>query len=375
MRQQRWARALAAAVLLALLGGLGLAAPARAADEPGAAAQAALGWLLTRQQADGSFAGFDAGASADAVFAIVAAGADPNGVLKNGSSPVSYLGTQAPAYAAKSVAGAGKLTLAVVAAGKDPRSFGGVDLLARIQQGYSAASGRYGASATDQIYALLALAATGQPIPAQAAAALAALQLPDGGWSFDGTPASGSDTNTTALAVQALVAGGARGAALDTALAYLRGQQNADGGFPYAKSSPYGADSDANSTAAVVQALAAAGVDPRSLQQGQADPLSALVGFQNASGALRFQNSAPEDNDLATAQAIPALLLRPFPLKTVRLPAQAAPPAATPAPGQPARLPNTGGGDAPLWPLGCGLALLLAGRLLLPRRQPTTNDD
>lgn len=378
MRQQRWARALAAAgLLLALLGGLGLAVPTRAATEPGAAAQAALGWLLTRQQPDGSFAGFDAGASADAVFAIVAAGADPNGVLNNGSSPVSYLGTQAPAYAAKSVAGAGKLTLAVVAAGKDPLSFGGVDLLARLQKSYSAASGRYGTSTTDHVYALLGLTATGQAIPAQALAALSALQLPDGGWSFDGTAASGSDTNTTALAVQALVAAGARGAALDKALAYLRGQQNADAGFPYSKSSPYGADSDANSTAAVIQALVATGIDPRSLQQGQADPLSALVALQNASGALRFQSAAPEDNDLATAQAIPALLQKAFPLKTVRLPAQAAPPAATPTatPGQPARLPNTGGDDAPLWLLGCGLALLLAGRLLLPQHRPITNDE
>jgi hypothetical protein len=369
MRQQRLARlATALGLLLGLLLGLGLGAPARAATEPGAAAQAALGWLLTRQQADGSFAGFDAGASADAIFAIVAAGADPNGVLKNGSSPVSYLGTQAAKYAAKSAAGAGKLTLAVVAAGKDPLSFGGVNLPAQIQRGYSGATGRYGASTTDHVYALLGLAATGQPIPPQALSALGALQLPDGGWSFDGTAASGSDTNTTALAVQALAAAGARGAALDRALAYLRGQQNADGGFPYSKTSQYGGDSDANSTASVIQALAAAGIDPRSLQQGQADPLSALVSFQNASGALRFQSSAPDDNDLATAQAIPALLLKPFPLKTVRLPAQDAPPAATPspapAPGQPARLPNTGGGDPPSWLLGLGLALLLAGQLL-----------
>src|SRR5437867_3528307 len=107
-------RVLFALTLVILLPGLlGVATPARAADDPTTAAQGALGWLVARQQDDGSFPGFDAGASADAIFAIASAGADPNGVLKNGNSPVSYLGTQAARYAAKSTAAAAKLVLAV----------------------------------------------------------------------------------------------------------------------------------------------------------------------------------------------------------------------------------------------------------------------
>src|SRR5262245_10538454 len=84
-------------VMAALLGPRGLATPARAAD-PQTAAQGAIGWLVARQMDDGSFPGFDAGASADAIFAITAIGSDPNGVLKNGNSPVSYLGSQAARY-------------------------------------------------------------------------------------------------------------------------------------------------------------------------------------------------------------------------------------------------------------------------------------
>lgn len=347
-------RLLALLALLALL--LVPAAPALAADTPAQAVPAALGWLLTRQQADGSFAGFDAGASADAIFAIAAVGSDPNGVLKNGSSPVSYLGTQAASYATKSTAAAGKLALAVVAAGKDPRSFGGQNLLGLINAAYNPASGQYGADITGHVYALLALASSGQPISPQALAALGAAQLPDGGWSFDGTAATGSDTNTSALAVQALVAAGAKGDALARGLAYLQSQQNADGGYPYSKSSSFGADTDANSTAAVIQALAAAGGDT-------AAPIAALLKLQNPSGAFGYQAAVPDDNDLATAQAIPALLLKPFPIKSVSLPVE--PAQAQPVP---AALPNTGGADSRAWLALVALSMLAAGALLRLRR-------
>jgi LPXTG-motif cell wall-anchored protein len=355
----------ALAVLLALFLVAG-ATHARAADDPNGAAQAALGWLLGRQGDDGSFPGFDAGASADAIFAIAAVGSDPNGVLKGGSSPVSYLGTQAAAYAAKSPAAAGKLALAVVAAGKDPREFGGQNLLQLILASYNSQTGQYGADITGHAYALLALAGAGQPIPPAAISALNTAQLPDGGWSFDGTTATGSDTNTAALAIQALVAAGAKGASVDKALAYLRSQQNADGGFPYSKASSFGSDSDANSTAAVIQALVAAGQDPRALAQSGGDPITALQAFQNPSGALRYQAAVSDDNDLATAQAIPALLLKPLPIRTTSLPPVQA--AAAPAAPAPVSLPNTGGAADTAWLALVALGLVMAGLALKLRR-------
>ena len=355
----------ALAVVAALLGMLGAAAPAQAADSPSAAAQAGLGWLVARQTEDGSFPGFDAGASADAVFAIAANGSDPNGVLKGGNSPVSYLGTQAAKYAAKSTAGAAKLALAVVAAGKDPRDFGGQNLLELILKSYDPQTSRYGADITGHTLALLALASSGQPIQPDALAGLNKAQLADGGWSFDGTTATGSDTNTTALAIQALAAAGTKGDPLTRALAYLKSQQNADGGFPYAKTSPFGSDTDANSTAVVSQALVAAGEDPRAWKQSGGDPISALMALQNPSGAFRYQAALPADNDLATAQAIPALLLKPFPIKSVSLPAVQAAPSSAPAP---ARLPTTGGAAEPAWLLGLALVVLLAGMVFKLRR-------
>jgi LPXTG-motif cell wall-anchored protein len=359
--------------LFALLGALcGGVVPAWAAADPTQAAQAGLGWLVPRQVDDGSFPGFDAGASADAVFAIAAVGSDPNGVLKNGHSPVSFLGTQAAGYANKSVAAASKLALAVVAAGKNPLDFGGQNLIALILKGYDPKTGRYGVQTTDHAFALLALASAGQPIPPEAVAALNGAQLPDGGWSFDGKVETGSDTNTTALAEQAFVAVNAQGdlaaiarQATAKAITYLHSQQNADGGFPYAKSSQYGADTDANSTATVIQALVAAGEDPRSWIQSSSNPISALLALQNPSGAFRYQAAQPDDNDLATAQAIPALLLKPFPLKKISLPPVQAAPA---PPSTPKSLPKTGGAPTPAWLLIAALALIATGVWLRPRR-------
>jgi hypothetical protein len=290
------------------------ALPAHAAEPQRDAAERALTWLIGQQADDGSFGG-DAGATADAVMAIVAMGMDPNGVLKNGNSAVAYLGTQAATYAGKSVAGAGKLTLAAISAGKDPTSFGGINLIDVLQKSYDSTTGQYGATPLDQAFALLALASAGQSVPSAAVAALEKSQLADGGWSYDGTAATGSDTNTTALAVQALKATSSGSAALSKAQSYLVSQQNADGGFPYSKTSPYGSDSDANSTAYVIQALMALGVDPDTLKQGDNTPLTALLALQNTSGAFRYQEAYPDDNMFATSQAIPALLLKPFPLK------------------------------------------------------------
>lgn len=354
-------RSTAAALLLMLLVTFAGGHVALAAADPATAARSALGWLRGRQQNDGSFPGFDAGASADAIFALVAAGDDPNSTRKNGHSAVAYLATQAASYAPKSTAAAGKLALAATVAGKDPRSFGGQNLLALINTSYDRQTRLYGKNPTDHAYALLALASVGQSISGDPAAGLSGLQLPDGGWSFDGAAATGSDTNTTALVLQALAATKSGGDIASKALGYLKAQQNADGGFPYAKTAAAPVDSDANSTAAVIQGVIAVGVDPLMLKQGANDPLTVLVAFQNPSGALRYQNATPDDNDLATAQAIPALLGKTQPLETVSLPATVTPTAST-------ALPATGALPDLAWLLLPALLCVATGWALRVRR-------
>ncbi len=347
-------------LVLALL--IALPPAAQAAGPYRDAALGALAWIARQQQPDGGFPGFGPGTTADAVLAICAVEGDPNGFLAAGNSPVSYLGAHAGELAG-APGSAAKVLLAAVCAGHDPRAFGGVDLVAALESAYDPASGRYGSDLTGHAFALLALSAAGRPIPAEAVSWLRAAQTPEGGWAWDGSPGAGAaDTNSAALAVQALVAAGVPRSdpALQRALAYLHGQQNADGGFPYAKPSPWGSDTDANSTAYVVQALVAAGEDPEGADWTVAGstPLTALWRLQLPSGALEWQAGFGE-NAVATYQAVPALMLRPFPL------------ARTVVADTPAVLPATGHGDPLSAALGgIGLVAFLVGLALRRLARP-----
>jgi len=358
----RVCRSLPLVLILLLLANI----PIRAAWASGPytqAALAALSWVAAQQQADGSFPGFGASSTADAVYAICAVGGDPNGFLRDGHSPISYLGDHAGEFT--SVAGSlGKAILAAVCAGKDPRAFGGVDLVATLEKARDPSTGRYGSDLAGHAFALLALTSVGRPIPTAAVTWIRQAQTPEGGWSWSGDPAAGgADTNSSALAMQALLAAGVSPAdpALRAALAYLHAQQNADGGFPYVKPSPYGTDTDANSTAYVVQALLAAGEDPEGpawTVEGKT-PLAALLALQQPSGGFLWQAAVPGENALATYQAIVALMLKPFPLARAMV-------------GEvPAILPKTGLAES--WPAllaGVGAVALSVGLALRRRAAP-----
>jgi hypothetical protein len=273
-------------------------------------------WLVDQQDAGGGFIGFsgtpDAGATVDAIFALAAA--DEAGVEVDLNSAVAYLESAdvALVYAQTGAGQAAKLALAAVATGGDPTDVNGVNPLSLAVAGLNAQTGLYGTGPYDHAYVLLALAAAGEAIPAEAIAALEAVQIEDGSWSFDGTTTAGAgDTNTTAMAIMALVASGAgEEDSVSAAVEYLASAQVADGGFPYQPAE--GALSDANSTAVVIQALIAAGEDPSSADWNNA--AAALLTFQNASGAFRYQGATGDDNLFATVQAIPAVAGIPLPV-------------------------------------------------------------
>jgi hypothetical protein len=322
-------------------------APSAHAQGDSQAASAAVAWLRGQQQADGSFPGFGAGDTADALVALVAAGEDSAGIAAGGSSAIDYLAAQAPVYAATGPGAAAKLALAAVAAGADPTNFGDTNLLQLIGASYDPQRGQYGSDVYGHALALLAIKAVGATPPEAAVARTLGLQLEDGGWSFDGSADTGSDTNTTGLVVQALAGTTAAIDALARAADYLKGQQNDDGGFPYSQSSQFGNASDANSTAAALQAIIALGQDPAGADWSKDGntPLAALVALQNPSGAFRYQAAQAEDNALATYQAVPALLGKTLPVTTrtvagaQELIAPAGAPSGAPSP---ATLPATG---------------------------------
>lgn len=293
-------------------------------DANDAAVQRAVEYMRTQQADDGTFAGFGASSTADAIYALVAADVNPAEFKSGQASAVDGLAKLAP-EAAKETGVAAKFVLAALLAGQNPRALGGMDLVAVVEQGRNASNGRYGADVSSHALSLLALQAAGAPPPADSVVALERLQLPDGGWSFDGTVNTGSDTNTTSLALQALQATGGTDETKQQAIQYLRTQQNVDGGFPFSQTSQFGNASDANSTSLALQAILASGDTLNNWVREGRTPLDRLLAFQNESGAFRFQEAQAEDNQLATYQAVPAVEGETLPLEGLLIaqPAQA----------------------------------------------------
>ena len=281
--------------------------------EQRAAVNEAIAWLGEHQEDDGRFdAGFGhpAGITCDAALAIAAAGGDP--VTTGEPSLVEYLAETADEYVVDA-ATAGKLIVALIAAGENPREFGGKDWVAHLQS-FRDGSGAYDPGAVGQAWAILALKAAGQNISPSSVNVLRSYQLETGAWAS----AFGPDNDTVSYSLQALAAAAEPkdSAAVERALAFLKEQQNEDGGFPAIKPSEWGTDTNANSTANVIMALLAVGEEPvgKEWSQPGGDPMSALMRLQADDGRVEFQPGMGEPL-LSTVQAIPALMNASLPLK------------------------------------------------------------
>src|SRR5690606_38084755 len=118
---------------------------------------------------------------------------------------------------------AAKMALALHAAGADPRDAGGIDLIAAIESGFDSQTGWYGMSFYGHALAVLALHASGATVPDAAVEAIVSAQTPEGSWGFTGSPDAGSgDSNTTATVIQALAALDTGDDAMARGLDYLR---------------------------------------------------------------------------------------------------------------------------------------------------------
>lgn len=331
----------------------------------------ALAWLESEQQPDGGFGtgfndGSDLGATCDVILAIAAGGEDPSQWTSSaGNSPVDYVYTQVADGEPEAMSLTAKVVMVLSTTGQDPVDFAGRDLIDELNSAYDEETGSYGGNVFDQALVMLALSGADQPVPEAAVEYLLAFQTDDGAWAlFGDTEAGAGDTNTTALVIQALLALGYE-AAVEEALAYLEDVQNEDGGFPYQVPSEFGTDTDANSTAYVIQALLAADEVLGDWAPAGIDPVEALIALQDPdSGAFYWQAGVPSPNLVATAQAVPPLAGYTF----VNLPrvALAGAPQAVAAPEE--ALPQAGG--RALLPLAfavLGTAALTTGMLLFAR--------
>jgi hypothetical protein len=275
------------------------------------AAANALAWLRTEQNATTGGYGDGLGGAVEVMLALGA-----NGEQIAAWQPITgsrtlrdFVRTQATRYSRQGVAEAGKLAVAAVAAGgcRTARSM-------QPSAYFSATLGAYAPDSGFNAWGVLGTLALSQTVPPSAVEALVAQQQPGGGWEWQA--GFGPDTNTTALAVQTLLAAGYPVTATEvvSGLAFLKSGQVAGGGFVYDQAMPENG-ADANSTAYALMALSAAGEDPvaEAWAVDGSTAVDYLLGVQLPDGSLEWQ-AGTGSNLLATAQAVTALLEQSYPL-------------------------------------------------------------
>ncbi|HVY95902.1 MAG TPA: prenyltransferase/squalene oxidase repeat-containing protein [Solirubrobacterales bacterium] len=362
---------------IALVASLALAAAAAAA--PTAVNQGRLDgtvrFLQEAQNPDGGFGGDRGGESVQAfsawaALALAAAGINPQDQRKPGGSDVySFLaghfqqGVEDETCMPQACTTALERELMVANAScTGPHAFGPVDLVAQLLP-RQAADGSFPfvpggvAQVNATVFAVLALAPVAEP-EAQAAIGPAAewieaAQEGSGGWSWESRE-SPDEVDMTGAAIQALVAAGRRDSpAVANGLAYLRGAQNADGGFPALPGEP---ESNVASTAWATQAIWAAGENPETWRTGGGpteEPLDYLASLQEPDGHLRWRRGQDLNGIWMTAYAAPAFAGQVWPIPC---PPRAQPVQAQPQPGEGGGIQSGsgviaggGGGGAPLF--------------------------
>ena len=235
-------------------------------------------YVAGQQRGDGSFG--DPQLTAWATLGLVAAGAETG-------EAAAFLAQQPP----EQTTDVALVAMARAAAGDHPD-----DLLPRLR------AHRPGKLVNATIWVILALRQAGEPAPRTLVDALLREQRPPGGWSW--LAGGAADANDTAAAIQALRAAGVRGRPIDRGVAFLRRHQNADGGFELT----LGRGSDTQSTAWAIQALLAAGRQPG------AAAFRYLARMRRPDGSYRYNARYVTTPLWVTAQVLPALARKPFPL-------------------------------------------------------------
>lgn len=327
-------------------------------------------FLESAQNSDGGFsANGDAGEASDpeftawAALGLAAAGINPqNQATQGGASAYAYLADHASGLAVTT--DFERVLLVVDAAGTAPQDFGGANLIQAIlrrqlpEGDFVHEEGGQSPGINDTIFAILALSPIQEPAAQEAIERavrwLDGEQNADGSWpsscpkTVPGCVHNGEDppgeVDMTAAAIEALdAAGGVDAEARGKALAYLHLAQHSDGGFPEFTSE---AESDTASTSWAVQAIWSAGENPETWKQRGSDknPLEYLESMQREDGSVQLSASSDANPVWMTAYAAPAFSGQPLPIAAVPLDI----PSSTPASGT-GVIAGGGGDGAPLF--------------------------
>jgi len=289
--------------------------PGTAPGERGAAITAAADFLARELAADNHLlvsSDFpDNGLTSDVVLALMSAGAHKdaavaatNQLQKNIGS---YIGTDGESYAGATA----KSLVVALATGVDPKSFGGVDLIGKLQslqtnEGRFSDKSQWGdySNTIVQSLAIIGLEGAGVGASQKAVDYLTAAQCDDGGFALNtGGKTCVSDPDATSFAVQALMATPcAVQSDIDSAVAYLTSRQAKNGGLGGGASTEA---VNANSTGLAGAVFSAAGQDAQA--DAAADYLTTLqydASFPEAlRGGIAYNQAAFDERAAAGAGA------------------------------------------------------------------------
>jgi len=255
-------------------------------------------YMITEQESSGGWSGV--GQTIDVLLALKLAGWDPDTIKYQNNSPLDYMKDKLPAYLETGPDSIGKAIIGVIAAGKTPTDFAGINLITALMETYDEGIGAFGdpENSWHQSFAILGLGAAGEPIPQSAVDTLIKLQQLDGGWEY--SPGFGTWPDNTGLVLQALQAAGQKSTdpVIKKGFEYIRTQQTPDADW-----------GDSSTTAYVLASINAFGLplDSWKSHNGRS-PLAALFAYQTIDGAFIFNHENPDDNLMATTAAMIAAL-------------------------------------------------------------------
>ncbi|MEM3731364.1 MAG: prenyltransferase/squalene oxidase repeat-containing protein [Candidatus Bathyarchaeia archaeon] len=273
----------------------------------------ALNYLRSIQKPDGSISDF--ATSSWAVMAIAAAGEDPhNWKGASGNSLVDYLITNRRLLDLNKATDIERFMLSMTSAGENPRDIGGADYVEMLKNLF--VNGQIGNEAwlNDDFWGIIALVSAGEPanstIIRETAKFIKGHQNADGGWGW--AVGVASDVDNTAAAIMALIAAGEENStkAIANALQYLKSNQQSDGGFPSHDVTNSASDSWA------ISAICSVRQNPLEWQVNGISVIDHLLSLQNPDGSFNWTRADPPGTNRAfmTSYAVVALCSKQYPV-------------------------------------------------------------
>ncbi len=290
--QVTWGPILPAVVAVVLAAGL-LGAQSRAASSP-------VSYLLSVQNSDGGYGPAPGVASGGlysgwAALGLAAEGLNPQTVSKSGHNLAAYI--EADGEGGTDPGSLERTILALRAAALPATSE-----VSRLERDV-ARNGSVSDQTNLTAFAVLALRAARSAVPPSMLGWLIRQQDRDGGFNY-ATAGGSSDVDDTGAVLEALA--GADRPATARAARFIDAQQDRDGGFP----SQQGAGSNAQTTAWAVQGLLAVHTGGQAVGRALAY-LSSLIA---PDGHVRYSRSVDQTPVWVTAEALMALAQKPLPI-------------------------------------------------------------